>query len=54
MRIVLLLGALVLGLGSLPGCSEKPTTAGGQTVVGTAAADSTAKAAGPRIPKGPK
>jgi hypothetical protein len=38
MRIVLLLGALVLGLAGLPGCSDKPST-GGQTIVGTAAPD---------------
>ena len=55
MRCVLLLGALVLGLGSLPGCSEKPATtpAGGSTIVGTAAPDAPAKAGGGRIPKQP-
>jgi hypothetical protein len=51
MRYVLLLGALVLGLGGLPGCSNSPaTTAGGQAMTAMTP-DSPTKAGPGRLPK---
>jgi hypothetical protein len=55
MRFVLFLATLVLGFGTLPGCSDKPTTGsatGGASNAATGATDAGAvRPGGGRMPK---